>query len=310
MDPILFLLVALLLVITWVLVMTVLGLIVGHRLGEAEVALRQGRLERALDGFRKVALASLQDPLWGLKLRKTSVTPFDRALSGIERTYLKSERQVSLDEIRGLYVDWRELHKNPNYRIWHFPNLYFGQLTEVGLKTQKRIREKATEAFAELPRLREPRFAQDDRKGDKKMSETAKGAARQKAIGTNARKSQEASMFAESDYGRFMAGVFVVGGLVVLPLTYGQAVGLGYLASLPWSLASCAVFLIAFRRNGTISWARTIPAIIAIVVAGNVYNQATGNPAFGAGGMLGFLLVMICGYIGIGIGRLLGLEKR
>lgn len=145
------------------------------------------------------------------------------------------------------------------------------------------------------------------------MNDTTKSNAGQNQTGANApqrQKPADAGMFKESDYGPFMAGVFVVGGLIGLPLTYGLAVGLRYFAALPWSLGSCVVFLIAFRRNGTISWGRAIPAMIAIMVAGTVYNQSTGKPAFGAGGMLGFLLVMVCGYIGIGIGRLFGIGKR
>ena len=151
------------------------------------------------------------------------------------------------------------------------------------------------------------------RKGEDQMNDTTKSNVGQSQTGTNAPPSQipaEAGMFKESDYGPFMAGVFVVGGLIGLPLTYGPAVGLGYLAALPWSLGSCVVFLIAFRRNGTLSWGRAIPAMIAITVAGTVYNESTGKPGFGAGGLLGFLLVMVCGYIGIGIGRLFGTGKR
>ena len=145
------------------------------------------------------------------------------------------------------------------------------------------------------------------------MNETNRNNTGESETGTDvqqAHKPVEGGMFKEADYAAFMAGVFVVGGLIVLPLTYGQAVGLRYLAALPWSLGSCVVFLIAFRRDGSISWGRAIPAIIAIMVAGTVYNQSTGKPAFGAGGMLGFLLVMVCGYIGIGIGRLFGTGKR
>lgn len=109
-------------------------------------------------------------------------------------------------------------------------------------------------------------------------------------------------MFKESDYIPFMLGVFIIGGLIGIPLTYGLGTGLGYFDSLLWSLASCVVFLIAFRRNGTISWGRAIPAIVAVMLGANFYNQSTGKPAFAAGGLLGFLLVMVCGYIGIGIG--------
>ena len=49
---------------------------------------------------------------------------------------------------------------------------------------------------------------------------------------------------------------------------------------------------------------KAVPAIAAIMIGANVYNQSTGKPAFAAGGILGFLLVMVCGYVGIGIGRI------
>jgi hypothetical protein len=127
--------------------------------------------------------------------------------------------------------------------------------------------------------------------------------------GTQNGKQAKAGMFKESDYVPFMAGVFAIGGFFGLPLTFGFAVQLEYLAALPWSLASCAVFLIAFRKNGTISWKRAITAMIAWAVAGNVYHESTGKPAFGAGGFLGFILVMICGYMGVGIGRIFGTGK-
>jgi len=123
-------------------------------------------------------------------------------------------------------------------------------------------------------------------------------------VKTEEQKSEQAGMFKESDYAAFMLGIFIIGGLIGIPLTYGVATGLGYIASLPWALASCVVFLIAFRRNGTISWGRAIPAIAAIMIGARVYNESTGKPAFAAGGFLGFLLVMVCGYIGIGIGRM------
>ena len=116
------------------------------------------------------------------------------------------------------------------------------------------------------------------------------------------------SLFKESDYTPFMLGVFIVGGLLVIPLIWGLRVGLEYFAALTWSIASCVVFLIAFRRNGTISWVRAIPVIAAILIAARFYAQSTGKPAFVAGGALGFLAIMICGYIGIGLGRLTGLS--
>ncbi len=114
----------------------------------------------------------------------------------------------------------------------------------------------------------------------------------------------QGGMFKKTDYVPFMLGVFLVGGLIGMPLTYGADTGLGYFESLPWALGSCVVFLIAFRRNGTMSWARAIPAIAAIMIGANVYNQSTSKPAFVAGGLMGFLLVMVCGYVGLGIGRI------
>ena len=44
-------------------------------------------------------------------------------------------------------------------------------------------------------------------------------------------------MFGESSYAAFMIGVFVIGGVLALPLVYGGVLGLTYAASLPWSLA-------------------------------------------------------------------------
>jgi len=111
-------------------------------------------------------------------------------------------------------------------------------------------------------------------------------------------------MFKETEYVPFMLGVFLIGGLLGMPLTYGLILGLSYFQSLPWSLASCIVFLIMFRRNGTISWGRAIPAIFAVVMGANAYNQATGKPAFASSGFLGFVLVGGCGYVGIWIGRI------
>ncbi|MBU4334247.1 MAG: hypothetical protein KKD07_07400, partial [Candidatus Omnitrophica bacterium] len=57
-------------------------------------------------------------------------------------------------------------------------------------------------------------------------------------------------MFKEKDYKAFMVGIFLIGGLIGIPFTYGIGGGIGYFESLPWSFVSCMVFLIAFRRNG------------------------------------------------------------
>jgi uncharacterized membrane protein len=111
-------------------------------------------------------------------------------------------------------------------------------------------------------------------------------------------------MFKETEYVPFMLGVFLIGGLLAVPIIYGLILGLSYFQSLPWSLVSCIILLIGFRRNGSISWGRAIPAIIGGAMVINAYNQITGKPAFVASGFLGFLLVAGCGYVGIWIGRI------
>lgn len=113
------------------------------------------------------------------------------------------------------------------------------------------------------------------------------------------------ALFEERDYIPFMLGIFIIGGLLAIPLIWGSQVGLGYFEALPWSLASCAVFLVAIRRNGTISWLRFFLAIIVLIGAGQIYASSSGKPAFAAGGMLGFLVIAVCGLIGIGVGRLI-----
>jgi hypothetical protein len=118
------------------------------------------------------------------------------------------------------------------------------------------------------------------------------------------------AMFGPSDYVSFMVSVFVLGGLIALPLIYGAAVGLDYESSMPWSAASCAAFSVALRRNGTISWARAAIAIVCLVLAAQIYTTSTGAPAFGAGGMFGFLILAACGYLGIMIDRLFPRDSR
>jgi hypothetical protein len=78
-------------------------------------------------------------------------------------------------------------------------------------------------------------------------------------------------MFEESNYIPFVLGVFIIGGLIIIPYEYGFGVGphFGYFERLPWSLASCAAFLIAFRRNGTTSWVRMLLAFVGMVVLAN-----------------------------------------
>ena len=111
-------------------------------------------------------------------------------------------------------------------------------------------------------------------------------------------------MYREEDYVPFLVGVFVFAGLIAFPLLWGLAAEMTYLRALPWGIGSAVVFMIGFTPDGEISWWRFVPAIIVIAVVGTVSNLSTGGPAFAAGGILGFVVVTICGYIGVGLFRL------
>ncbi len=111
-------------------------------------------------------------------------------------------------------------------------------------------------------------------------------------------------MFQETDYLFFVLGIFIIGGLLLLPLTYGYQLNMPYLEALPWSFLSAAVFLIAFRKDGTFSIGRAIPAIAGAVIGVQIYASKTGKAAFAAGGFLGFIALGACGFAGIVLGRL------
>ena len=86
----------------------------------------------------------------------------------------------------------------------------------------------------------------------------------------------------------FYAGVFILGGLIFLPLLYGLVwLHLGYLEALPWSILSCFVFLIAFGPDVEFSWLRTIPAIAAGAVLVWLYQFGAGRPAYDTKAELG-----------------------
>ncbi len=112
------------------------------------------------------------------------------------------------------------------------------------------------------------------------------------------------AMFAPEDYLPFMVGVFVLGGLLAIPLIWGFGMRMGFWAALPWGLVSALVWLVAFRRDGTLCWGRLIGAMIAVLVLGNVWVFQSGGSGFVVSGIGGILIILACGYAGIGIGRI------
>jgi hypothetical protein len=124
------------------------------------------------------------------------------------------------------------------------------------------------------------------------------------------------ALFSKSNYLPFMLGVFFFGGLLLIPFAWGYWVSLSYFSALLWSLGLCLVFLIAFRMNGTISWDRITPAMAGFTAIEAMIYNFPNLPSFisyvsvFAGGLLGFLPLLICGYLGIGIRKLFGFGKR
>lgn len=113
------------------------------------------------------------------------------------------------------------------------------------------------------------------------------------------------ALFSPSEYWPFMLGIFLLGGLILFPLIYGvMLLHMKYTEALEQSIFSCLLYLIAFRRNGTIAWTRFWIALIIIVINFIRFRTETGSAVFIAVGFLGFLMAFLCGYAGIWVARL------
>jgi len=109
------------------------------------------------------------------------------------------------------------------------------------------------------------------------------------------------TIFVKKDYISFMLGVFILGGIIALPLVWNLFLGISYLNLLPLSLLLCVCLLITFRRNGTISWFRAIPAwAIFGTVVGTVLQEFSSKHVPPLSKVLiGILILIICGRVGI-----------
>lgn len=113
----------------------------------------------------------------------------------------------------------------------------------------------------------------------------------------------------EAERGAFMWGVFLLGGFLAMPLLVGSSVGLSYVASLPWSAASCLGLLLAVRPNGEMAWGKYVLVVAGLAVIAVIVNTGTGSPAFiGGTGLGGFAIVWACGRAGVAIGKRFGLD--
>jgi len=120
----------------------------------------------------------------------------------------------------------------------------------------------------------------------------------------------EGALFDSADYVPFIQGVFILGGFLALPILLSQParINMTFGQALPWAIGACMVFLAGFRRNGTVSWLRAVPAAAAMILAVVFLAKTDSTPALVAFAVFAIFVFMICGYIGIGIGRLVRQE--
>ena len=76
------------------------------------------------------------------------------------------------------------------------------------------------------------------------------------------RRVQPWKLYRSVDYLAFVCGVFLLGGLICVPLILSFLTPLHYVDTLGWSLVTCAVFVAVFRSNGTISLLRVTLAVL------------------------------------------------
>jgi len=116
-------------------------------------------------------------------------------------------------------------------------------------------------------------------------------------------------MFEERDYIPFVLGVLILGGLVLVPVLWGQINQLDYARSIFPSLLSCGIFLYAHDKRGNFSISKFLVGYLivfmAILRAVARTGPGGGKPFFIAGGVLGFVVLFACGWAGIGVVRLL-----
>jgi len=97
-------------------------------------------------------------------------------------------------------------------------------------------------------------------------------------------------LFKKEDYALFTLSVFILGGLLVLPLVWGFMTGLNdYIALLIFSLMLCVSVLVVYRRDGTTSRIRIVLAIIIGIIVSSVVAAASEKLAFVSGVIIGFL---------------------
>ena len=117
-------------------------------------------------------------------------------------------------------------------------------------------------------------------------------------------------MFRKEEYGPYMIGVFILGGLIAVPLIWSYFVDLPYEKLVLGSLLGCGIFAFAHTRDGDFSLLRFFGAFAFVFLMSlKISVQAGGTGPFVPGGLLGFFVMAACGHAGVGISRLLSPER-
>jgi hypothetical protein len=108
-----------------------------------------------------------------------------------------------------------------------------------------------------------------------------------------------------ADYGPFLAGVLVLGGLAVAPLAAWLFWDVPYLSALPWALGNTVVYAASWRRDGKVAWKRFLIGLALLLLAVAISWQVRGkdSSAFTLG-LLPILFVGFAGLIGVAAARL------
>lgn len=115
--------------------------------------------------------------------------------------------------------------------------------------------------------------------------------------------------FNKEDYPGWLAGVVVLGGFLVNPLTYVFYRKISYLDALIPSLAVSFLVAMSITRSGKFSWMRILIAVGVILATRHFYYMRTGTLFETGGGFLMILVTAVCGFIGTEASRILN-EKR
>lgn len=117
-------------------------------------------------------------------------------------------------------------------------------------------------------------------------------------------------MFHREDYWPYLFGVFVFGGLIAVPAVWSQFIDLSFGRLVAGSLVACAVFAYAHTEDGQFSFSSFfIGYALTLLISLRVAAQSDIGGGVIPGGLLGFLIMSGCGWLGIGLGRATGIAK-